>query len=127
MRPGEFKFQLRLMFEHQKFGMHRDRDEPVSLDHKIYDKDYLLDNLMDNSKTLSYDSVMLLNEIKGRISREMTSMKLPRSARNMDQEIINTSSLILSNQCSSEVNNRDQKPRRKNISPCGSKKKAKGD
>ena len=34
-------FQLRMMFEHEIYGMDADKDEPVSLDHKIFDKDFL--------------------------------------------------------------------------------------
>ena len=34
-------FQLRLMFEHEINGMDADKDEPVSLDHKFFDEDFL--------------------------------------------------------------------------------------
>ena len=36
-------FQLRLMFEHEVLGMDADIDEPVSLDHKLFDEDFLAD------------------------------------------------------------------------------------
>ena len=41
--PDEKMFQLRLMFEHEINGMDADKDEPVSLDHKLFDEDFLLE------------------------------------------------------------------------------------
>jgi len=29
-------FQLRMMFEHEFYGMDADKDDPVSLDHKLF-------------------------------------------------------------------------------------------
>lgn len=36
-------FQLRLMFEHERNGMDADQDEPVSLDHTLFDQDFLIE------------------------------------------------------------------------------------
>lgn len=30
-----------MMFEHEIYGMDADKDEPVSLDHRIFDADFL--------------------------------------------------------------------------------------
>ena len=38
---AESFFQLRMMFEHEIYGMDADKDEPVSLDHRIFDADFL--------------------------------------------------------------------------------------
>ena len=42
-KPDEKMFQLRLMFEHEINGMDADKDEPVSLDDKLFDEDYLIE------------------------------------------------------------------------------------
>ena len=34
-------FQLRMMFEHEIYGMDADKDEPVSLNHQVFDQDFL--------------------------------------------------------------------------------------
>ena len=41
MKPKEQMFQLRLMFEHEINGLDADPDEPPSLDHALFDADYL--------------------------------------------------------------------------------------
>ena len=38
---GREMFQLQLMFEHEVNGIDADKDEPCSLDHTLFDQDYL--------------------------------------------------------------------------------------
>lgn len=38
---GRDMFQLKLMIEHEVNGINADKDEPCSLDHTLFDKDYL--------------------------------------------------------------------------------------
>ena len=49
-------FQLRVMFEHEIHGMDADKDEPCSLDHTLYDKDYLSLFYADKRKRISAPS-----------------------------------------------------------------------
>lgn len=51
----EIIFQLRLMFEHEHNGMDADKDEPVSLDHTLFDQDFLVEKpkrILQHGKTV---------------------------------------------------------------------------
>lgn len=43
LKPNESMFQLRLMFEHEINGLDADDDEPPSLEHTLFDADFLVE------------------------------------------------------------------------------------